>query len=316
MNTTLKVKNLVKYFPVGGIYRKKMLHAVDNVSFNVLKGETFGLVGESGCGKTTLGRLILRLLQPSAGEVRFKDVNVFRLKGILSRRNRREMQIIFQDPLSSLNPRMNVRDTIGYPMKIHHMAKEEELDEKISQLLEKVGLSREFLKRYPHEFSSGQRQRVVIARALALEPELIVLDEPTSALDVCVQAQILNNLKDLQKASNITYVFISHNLAVIRYMCDVIAVMYLGKIVELAPTETLFGSCRHPYAQALISAIPIPDPETKRKRIPLSGEIPSPIDPPPGCRFSKRCPKATSVCFESEPELVEVEKEHLVSCHQ
>lgn len=313
------VKGLKKYFPIrGGILGKTVgyVYAVDNVSFYVLCGETLGLVGESGCGKTTVGRCILRLIEPTAGEIDFEGTNILELNNNQMRKLRREMQIVFQDPYASLNPRMTIKQIVGEPLLVNNIARGSDLEKMVLNLLLKVGLSEDHLNRFPHEFSGGQRQRIGIARALALNPKFIVLDEPTSSLDVSVQAQTLNILKDLQKELCLTYLFISHNLSVIKHMSDRIAVMYLGKIVEMADKKSLFQNQLHPYTQALFSAIPIPDPEIKRDRIILGGDVPSPVNPPPGCRFKPRCPSATPECREEEPKLVEVSKGHFVACYR
>ncbi|OYT62478.1 MAG: oligopeptide ABC transporter ATP-binding protein, partial [Thermofilum sp. ex4484_15] len=300
MKALIEVRDLVKYFPVKRLFwTVGNVHAVDRVSFDILKGECFGLVGESGCGKTTLGRLILRLIEPTNGKVYFQGRNVFELKGKELMAFRRKAQIVFQDPFSSLDPRMMIFDIIYEPVRVHKIDVGNP-EEYVISLLERVGLKKEHLYRYPHEFSGGQRQRIVIARALALRPIFMVLDEPTSALDVSVQAQILNMLRDLQKDLGLTYLFISHDLSVVRYMSHTIAVMYLGKIVEIASSEEVFEKPLHPYTQMLFSAIPIPDPEVARarleKRIIPKGEVPSPINPPPGCRFHPRCPYAMDIC--------------------
>ena len=312
----VEVRNLKKYFPVKGLLRVKgYVKAVDGVSFNIERGTTLGLVGESGSGKTTVGKLILRLLEPTSGSVYYDGKDVFKLKGKELKEFRRKAQMVFQDPYSSLNPRMTVFQIIMEPVKVHKI-KVSDPESFVVKLLYRVGLNETHLYRYPHEFSGGQRQRIAIARVLALRPEFIVLDEPTSALDVSVQAQILELLKDLQRDFNLTYLFISHDLGVVRYMSDYIAVMYLGKIVEYGPAEEVFEKPLHPYTQALFSAIPIPDPvETRRrKRIKVSGEPPSPINPPPGCRFHPRCPIAKDVCRREEPKLEEVESGHYVAC--
>ncbi len=313
----VKVVDLKKYFPVKGVFRVKgWVRAVDGVSFEIMKGQTLGLVGESGCGKTTVGKLVLRLLEPTSGEVYYNGENIYKLKGSKLKEFRRKAQMVFQDPYSSLNPRMTVFDIIYEPVKVYKL-KVSDPEKFIVDLLYKVGLNESHLYRYPHEFSGGQRQRIAIARILALNPEFIVLDEPTSALDVSVQAQILNLLKDLQAKYNLTYLFISHDLGVVRYMSDWIAVMYLGQIVEFGPAEEVFEKPLHPYTKALFSAIPIPDPELTRKREKLKapGEPPSPINPPPGCRFHPRCPFRMDKCSREEPEMIMVEDKHWVKCH-
>jgi len=319
----VRVNGLCKHFPVtGGLFGGvvNQLRAVDDVSFEIQRGETLGLVGESGCGKTTVGRLVLRLLEPTAGSVHFAGRDLSTLGRAELRQMRRRMQIVFQDPYSSLNPRRTVGDAIGEPLFVHGLAKGAEIDRRVSQLLERVGLPGSYRSRYPHEFSGGQRQRVCIARALALEPELIVCDEAVSALDISIQAQILNLLSDLQKELGLTYLFISHNLNVVRSVADRIAVMYLGKLVEVAPAAELFSAPRHPYTRALLSANPVPDPDVPLRPTLLSGELPSPLDPPPGCRFHTRCPDVFAPCSSVVPEVRLVAgagspKEHRVLCH-
>ena len=313
----VEVRNLKKYFPVRGPFgrSKLMVHAVDDVSFNIEDGETLGLAGESGCGKTTLGRTILRLYEPTSGEAYFEGRNIFELGKEELRKLRREMQIIFQDPYSSLNPRMTVQAIIGEPLNVHGVVEKDEQEDKIIEMLKKVGLEPEHIRRYPHEFSGGQRQRIAIARALILNPKFIVADEPASALDVSVQASILNLMRDLQQEFGLTYLFVTHDLSVIRLMSDRVAIMYLGRIVELAPTDELFASPEHPYTQALLSAIPIPDPNVEMKPIFLKGDIPTPINPPSGCRLHPRCPYCKSMCEETEPELINVGGKHYVTCH-
>ena len=325
MNNTkevlLSVKNLVKYFPItrGIIFQKQVgaVHAVDDISFDIIKGETLGLVGESGCGKSTAGRTILQLYRPTAGHVLFGDVDLVATKGEELRKMRRKMQMIFQDPYASLNPRMTVGEIVSEPLVIHNIKKGTELQERVEELLELVGLNPAFSNRYPHEFSGGQRQRIGIARALALNPELIVCDEPISALDVSIQAQVVNLLEDLQRDFNLTYLFIAHDLSMVRHISDRVAVMYLGILAELTTRDELYFHPLHPYTQALLSAVPIPDPfaEEKRQRIILAGDVPSPVNPPSGCRFRTRCPLATTICAEVKPVLREVSPDHYVACH-
>lgn len=311
------VNNLVKYFPVrGGLFQqvKAWVQAVDDVSFTVKEGETLGLVGESGCGKTTVGRAMLRLIEPTSGEVEFSGVNVLALKGKELKIMRRNMQIIFQDPYASLDPRIPVGESIGEGLRIHGIGNGQERQELVMDTLKKVGLESYHARRYPHEFSGGQRQRIGIARALALQPQFIVADEPVSALDVSIQSQVLNILKDLQHEFNLTYLFIAHNLSVVEHISDRVAVMYLGKVVEVSNRDELFKNPLHPYTQALMSAIPIPDPTIKRERIILQGDVPSPLNPPKGCRFHPRCPVAIDICSHEEPKLVDIQGGHQAAC--
>lgn len=313
----LSVKNLVKYFPIRGgpfLRVKGYVKAVDDVSFEVIPHETYGIVGESGSGKTTLARTILRLIEPTRGRIFFEGNDITKIQGEALKEFRRNAQIIFQNPYSALHPRMMIKDIVGEPLKIHYKIKSEELIDKVMNTLHHVGLDEEHMYRYPHEFSGGQRQRIVIARAIILRPKLLILDEPTSALDVSVQAKILNLLKDLQREFKLTYILISHHFAIIDYMCDRIGVMYLGKIIEEAPKKEIFENPLHPYTKALISAIPIPDPKRKTNPILLEGEIPSPINPPIGCRFVTRCLFKKNQCEKISPSLEEVEKGHYVAC--
>ena len=317
----LRVQNLKMYFPItqGIILQRQVgwVRAVDDISFNVKRGETLGLVGESGCGKSTTGRAILQLYKPTAGNVTFLDRSLTTLSGGELRKMRREMQMIFQDPYASLNPRMTVGSIIGEPLEIHGLAKGREKQERVQELLRIVGLNPYFANRYPHEFSGGQRQRIGIARALAVQPSFIVCDEPISALDVSIQAQVINLLEELQEQFNLTYLFIAHDLSVVRHISDRVAVMYVGKIVELTTRDLLYERPLHPYTKALLSAVPIPDPaiERKRQRIILTGDVPSPVNPPTGCRFHPRCPFAQDLCRQKEPQLLEVEPNHFAACH-
>jgi oligopeptide/dipeptide ABC transporter ATP-binding protein len=313
----IQVNNLIKYFPVrGGLLQRIVawVKAVDDVSFFVRKGEALGLVGESGCGKTTVGRTMLRLTEPTGGSVMFGETDVFKLRGSDLKNMRRKMQIIFQDPYASLDPRIPIGESIAEGLKIHRIGTPKERFELVLETLKKVGLEDYHARRYPHEFSGGQRQRIGIARALALQPDFIVADEPVSALDVSIQAQVLNILKDLQSEFNLTYLFIAHNLSVVEHISDRVAVMYLGKMVEMSPRDELFLNPLHPYTQALMSAIPIPDPTIKRERIILQGDVPSPLNPPSGCRFHPRCPVVMDHCSQQEPEFKEVLPDHWVAC--
>jgi len=316
----LQVKNLVKHFPVkGGLLSRVVdkVHAVDGVSFDMAAGETLGVVGESGCGKSTMGRSILRLIEPTSGEVWFEGKNVTAASKHELRALARDMQIIFQDPFASLNPRMTVGAIVGEALTIHKLAKTaREYEERIVHLLETVGLASDHMRRYPHEFSGGQRQRIGIARALAVSPKLIVCDEAVSALDVSIQAQVINLLEDLRSQFNLTYIFIAHDLSVVEHISHRVAVMYLGRIVEIASSRDLYTDPKHPYTEALLSAVPIPDPSVKRKRIPLQGDVPSPIRPPPGCHFHTRCPIAQKgLCDVQAPMLKPTGKGHWVACH-
>jgi oligopeptide transport system ATP-binding protein len=320
-NILIDVKGLKKYFPItqGIIIQRVKAHvkAVDGLDFFVRKGETLGLVGESGCGKSTTGRSILQLYRPTAGSVMFLGKDLVKLQGEELRKMRRNMQMIFQDPYASLNPRMTVGDIIGEPLEVHNIAKGKEKKERVQELLKIVGLNPYFVNRYPHEFSGGQRQRIGVARALAVQPDFIVCDEPISALDVSIQAQIINLLEELQEKFHLTYLFIAHDLSVVRHISDRVAVMYLGKIVEMTDRDSLYKNPLHPYTRALLSAVPIPDPvvEEKRERIILTGDVPSPVNPPSGCRFHTRCPIAIEKCKTVDPEWRDAGNEHWVACH-
>ena len=314
----VRVDGLVKHFPIrGGALNRVVNHvqAVNGVSFTVRRGEVLGLVGESGSGKTTVGRLVLRLEEATAGSVVFDGTNVFDLPKQEMRRFRKRMQIIFQDPYASLNPRERVRTVIGHALALHKIGTPESRADRAVELMEQVGLSRAQLDRFPHEFSGGQRQRVGIARALAVNPDFIVADEPVSALDVSIQAQVINLLSDLRDELDLTMLFIAHDLAVVEHICDRVAVMYLGKIMEIAPSDALYETPNHPYTDALLSAVPVPEPGRQRKRTVLSGDIPSPIDPPSGCVFRTRCPRAEAICAEKAPELKQVGPDHFSACH-
>jgi oligopeptide transport system ATP-binding protein len=320
-NVLMHVKDLVKHFPItqGIVIQRQVgaVRAVDGISFDIHKGETLGLVGESGCGKSTTGRTILQLYRPTSGNVVFDDVDLVKLKGNDLRKMRKKMQMIFQDPYASLNPRMTISEIVGEPLIVHNVASDKDVEQRVEHLLELVGLSPTFANRFPHEFSGGQRQRIGVARALALQPSFIVCDEPISALDVSIQAQVVNLLEDLQTQFNLTYLFIAHDLSMVRHISDRVAVMYLGVIVELASRDEIYHSPLHPYTQALLSAVPIPDPfaESQRKRVILQGDVPTPTNPPSGCRFRTRCPIAQPACAESRPEFRELKPGHFVACH-
>ena len=319
-NVILRVDKLKMYFPIkAGVFQRHIgdIKAVDGVNFEIVTGETLGLVGESGCGKTTTGRAIIRLYKPTGGHVFFEGQDMAELKGETLRKMRRKMQMIFQDPYASLNPRMSVSGIISEPLTVHHVVSGQEKKDRVAELMELVGLNPGLMNRYPHEFSGGQRQRIGLARSLALQPNLIICDEPISALDVSIQAQVVNLLEELQEKFGLTYLFIAHDLSMVRHISDRTAVMYLGKVVEMSPQEELYNHPLHPYTQALLSAVPIPDPvvERKRQRIILTGDVPSPAHPPLGCNFNPRCPLAQTVCQEEEPEWREASSGHWVACH-
>lgn len=318
----ISVRNLRKYFPIkkGFIFAREaaQVKAVDGLNFDIYRGETLGLVGESGCGKSTTGRTILQLHRATTGEVLYEGTDLVQLSGNKLREMRREVQIIFQDPYASLNPRMTIERIVSEPLLVHGIGTEKERRQRVGELLELVGLNPYYADRYPHEFSGGQRQRIGIARALALDPTFIVADEPISALDVSIQAQVVNLMQELQRELGLTYLFIAHDLSMVRHICDRVAVMYLGRIVELAESEELYTNPLHPYTQALLSAVPVPDPEVeeKRERIILRGDLPSPANPPVGCNFNTRCPVAIDACYEIDPELIEITPGHWVACHR
>lgn len=314
----MEVNNVKKYFSLKkGVFSKRFgsVKAVDDVSFSIFKGETFGLVGESGCGKSTLSRVIMRLTDADSGEIKFDNIDLLKLKGEQLRKQRGKFQMVFQKPFESLNPRRTVGQIIGAPFEIHGIATGAEKEKRVKHLLELVGLSPQYINRYPHEFSGGQRQRIGIARAIALNPKLIVCDEAVSALDVSIQSQILNLLDDLQKEFGLTYLFISHNLSIVKHMSNRIAVMYLGSIVEIADAEELYANAKHPYTKALLSAIPMPNPDFNKERIILSGDVPSPVNPPTGCRFCTRCKDVMPICSEVAPKFIELSDKHAVACH-
>ena len=318
-NTLLHVDDLMMHFPIyRGVIQRQVgaVRAVDGVSFDIKRGETLGLVGESGCGKSTTGRAILQLYRPTAGSVEFEGVDLVHLKGEDLRKMRRKMQMIFQDPYASLNPRMTVADIVGEPLMVHNVATGKEIEERVKHLLNVVNLNPSFAGRYPHEFSGGQRQRIGVARALALQPSFIICDEPISALDVSIQAQVVNLLEELQEQFNLTYLFIAHDLSMVKHISDRVAVMYLGIFAELASRDDLYSNPLHPYTRALLSAVPIPDPiaDAKRERVILKGDVPSPANPPSGCRFRTRCPIAEGICAESRPEFREIKPGHFVAC--
>lgn len=314
----LELKNLKKYYPVRkGLFsnNKGVVRAVDDISISIKKGETFGLVGESGCGKSTLSRTLLKLIEPDEGKIIFEGKDITGLNNRQMRPYRRDMSMIFQKPYASINPRESVREIISAPFVVHKMLTKADMDKKVMELMDLVGLSNNYLNRYPHEFSGGQRQRIVIARALALNPKLIVCDEPVSALDVSIQSQILNLLMDLQREFKLTYVFVSHDLSVVNYMADRVGVMYLGSILEQADSKEMYSNPKHPYTQALLSAIPEPDMKSKKERIILKGDIPNPASPPIGCKFSSRCSHVMEICKKERPELKDLGSDHVVACH-
>jgi oligopeptide transport system ATP-binding protein len=314
----LDVNDLVKNFPLKKtrlFQEQPYVYAVNGVSFHLNKGETLGLVGESGCGKTTTGRVILRLIEPTAGVINFEGQNVAGLKNKDLKEFRRRAQMVFQDPFASLNPRMTVGDIVGEPLLVHGIGTAADRDDRVAEVLDKVGLEPDYMRRFPHEFSGGQRQRIGIARVLTLNPRLLIADEPVSALDVSIQAQIINLLVRLQDELQLSYLFVSHDLAVVEHIADRVAIMYLGKIVEIAPSQSIYNDARHPYTQALLTAIPVPDPKSSRQRTPLQGDIPNPARPPSGCTFRTRCPLAQNICREAIPAMIKVGEEHYAACH-